>query len=38
MDAWAHVKVVNRHRFLVCKYCFLLVLYCQGLTHDLSKC
>ena len=37
MHAWAHFKVVNRHRFLVCKYCFRLGLYWQGLTHDLSK-
>ena len=37
MNAWAHFKVVNRHRFLVCKYCFRLGLYWQGLTHDLSK-
>lgn len=37
MHIWAHFKVINRHRFLVCKYCFRLGLYWQGLTHDLSK-
>jgi hypothetical protein len=34
---WAHLKTVNHHRNLVCKYCFRLGLYWQGLTHDLSK-
>lgn len=37
MHALSHLKVINRHRFLVCKYCFRLGLYQQGLTHDLSK-
>ena len=37
MHALAHLKVINRHRFLVCKYCFRLGLYWQGLTHYLSK-
>ena len=32
-----HLKTVNHHRLLVCKYCFKLGLYYQGLTHDLSK-
>lgn len=37
MHIFAHLKVISRHRFLVCKYCFRLGLYWQGLTHDLSK-
>lgn len=32
-----HLHTVNHHRFLVCKLCFKLGLYKQGLTHDLSK-
>lgn len=32
-----HLNTVNHHRALVCKYCFRLGLYKQGLTHDLSK-
>ncbi len=34
---FAHLHTVNHHRALVCKYCFRLGLYWQGLTHDLSK-
>jgi hypothetical protein len=34
---WGHLKTISHHRFLVCKYCFRLGLYWQGLTHDLSK-
>ena len=37
MHIWSHLKTVTRHRLLVCKYCFRLGLYWQGLTHDLSK-
>lgn len=37
MHFWAHLKTINHHRFLVCKYCFRLGLYRQGLMHDLSK-
>ena len=37
MHFWAHLKTINHHRALVCKYCFRLGLYWQGLTHDLSK-
>ena len=32
-----HLKTVNHHRWLVLQGCFRLGLYCQGLTHDLSK-
>lgn len=32
-----HLHTVNQHRFLVCKLCFKMGLYKQGLTHDLSK-
>lgn len=34
---WGHFQTITRHRMLVCKYCFRLGLYWQGLTHDLSK-
>ena len=37
MHPLAHLKTINQHRWLVCKYCFRLGLYRQGLTHDLSK-
>lgn len=37
MHIWAHFKTITRHRFLVCRYCFRLGLYWQGLIHDLSK-
>ena len=37
MSAWQHFKVITRHRWLVCKGCFRVGLYWQGLTHDLSK-
>ena len=37
MHAWAHFKTITKHRMLVCKYCFRVGLYWQGLTHDLSK-
>ena len=37
MHVWAHFKTIARHRFLVCRYCFRLGLYGQGLCHDLSK-
>ena len=37
MHFLAHLNTINRHRALVCKYCFRLGLYTQGLTHDLSK-
>ena len=32
-----HLHTINKHRFLVCKLCFKMGLYKQGLTHDLSK-
>ncbi|MBE6115942.1 MAG: catalase [Erysipelotrichaceae bacterium] len=34
---FGHLNTINRHRFLVCKLCFKVGLYRQGLTHDLSK-
>lgn len=37
MRPFAHLKTINHHRWLVCKYCFRVGLYWQGLTHDLSK-
>ena len=33
----AHLKTITVHRHLVCRYCFRLGLYRQGLLHDLSK-
>lgn len=32
-----HFMTITYHRILVMKYCFKLNLFCQGLTHDLSK-
>ena len=32
-----HFKTITQHRHLVCRYCFRLGLYRQGLLHDLSK-
>ncbi len=37
MRVFAHLKTITKHRMLVCRYCFRLGLYWQGLTHDLSK-
>ena len=37
MNFWGHLKTVSHHRWLVCKGCFRVGLYRQGLTHDLSK-
>ena len=37
MKAWQHFKTITHHRWLVCKGCFKIGLYWQGLTHDLSK-
>ena len=37
MKAWNHFKTITGHRWLVCKGCFRVGLYWQGLTHDLSK-
>lgn len=35
--ALGHLKTINHHRYLVCRECFRVGLYRQGLTHDLSK-
>ena len=37
MHPWAHFKTITEHRNLVCRYCFRVGLYRQGLLHDLSK-
>ena len=37
MNIWGHFCTINRHKFLVMKYCFRVGLYKQGLLHDLSK-
>lgn len=37
MKFFKHLHTVNKHRFLVMKYCFKIGLIWRGLTHDLSK-
>lgn len=37
MKAWKHFKTITYHKWLVCKGCFAVGLYRQGLLHDLSK-
>ena len=37
MKAWKHFCTITKHRMLVCRHCFRVGLYWQGLTHDLSK-
>ena len=37
MDILGHFKTITLHRLLVCKGCFKIGLYRQGLMHDLSK-
>lgn len=37
MHPLKHFITITHHRHLVCRYCFRLGLYWQGLTHDLSK-
>lgn len=37
MNVWGHFKTITYHKWLVCKGCFAVGLYWQGLTHDLSK-
>lgn len=37
MHPLAHFRTITKHRHLVCKYCFHVGLYWQGLIHDLSK-
>lgn len=37
MKAWKHFKTITHHKWLVCRGCFAVGLYRQGLTHDLSK-
>lgn len=32
-----HIKIIRTHRKFVCKVCFKMGLYWQGLAHDLSK-
>lgn len=32
-----HLKTINKHRWIVCKWCFKLGIPLQGLVHDLSK-
>ncbi len=37
MKAWKHFKTITYHKWLVCKGCFAIGLYKQGLLHDMSK-
>ena len=37
MNAWKHFCTITKHRLLVCRHCFRVGLYRQGLTHVLSK-
>ena len=37
MKVWKHFKTITHHKILVCKGCFKIGLYWQGLTHDMSK-
>ena len=37
VKAWRHFCTITYHRWLVCRGCFRVGLYWQGLTHDLSK-
>lgn len=38
MIKWiGHLKTIGHHKKLVCRYCFRVGLYRQGLMHDLSK-
>lgn len=37
MNAWKHFKTITYHKWLVCKGCFAVGLFRQGLLHDLSK-
>lgn len=32
-----HLKTINKHKFVVCKWCFKLGIPFQGIVHDLSK-
>lgn len=34
---WKHFKTITKHRWEVCKACFHVGLFKQGLLHDLSK-
>ena len=37
MKAWKHFCTITYHKYLVAKGCFAIVLYWQGLMHDMSK-
>lgn len=37
LNIWKHFFTITNHRILVCKHCFKIGLYRQGLLHDLSK-
>lgn len=37
IKAWKHLKTISYHKYLVCKGCFKVGLYRQGLLHDMSK-
>lgn len=37
MKAYKHFKTITYHKWLVCKGCFAVGLYKQGILHDMSK-
>lgn len=36
-NVFKYFGVICKHKYYVCKYCFKVHLYWQGITHDLSK-
>ena len=36
-NAWQHFCTISHHKVLVCRHCFKVGLYRQGIMHDLSK-
>ena len=36
-NAWQHFRTISHHKVLVCRHCFKVGLYRQGIMHDLSK-
>lgn len=37
VSGWRHFKTITHHKIMVCRHCFRVGLYWQGLVHDLSK-
>lgn len=36
-NIWGHFHTITQHKIVVARHCFLVGMYWQGLTHDLSK-